>query len=361
MQSARRAGFSPCWLDLFGDADTRAAAPGQALPAGGWPARPEPWLARLPTGLPTGLPIIVGGALENHPAWLDALGRHGRLLGTVADVCRGVTDPLALTQCWSAAGLPAPRVITAGAAPGAGRWLSKPLASAGGLRIRPAEPPIITPQCYLQERLEGDTMAGAFLADASGCELLGVTASLTGDGRFGASGYLYTGSLGPITLSADSRRHWQRLGVAAWRRFRLRGLFGIDAVVADGLPQPVELNPRYTAAMEVLEAAFGATVIDRHVAACVGEPWKPWPSRADGCAGKAVVYARQAVCFSDCLLEGLTEPGALRAADIPAEGSHIEAGHPLLTLLAGGADAGQVEARLVAAAAALQTRLEALA
>ena len=46
----------------------------------------------------------------------------------------------------------------------------------------------------------------------------------------------------------------------AFRRFGgLRGVFGIDAIVRNGVPWPVEVNPRYTASVEVIEIADRAS------------------------------------------------------------------------------------------------------
>ena len=44
----------------------------------------------------------------------------------------------------------------------------------------------------------------------------------------------------------------------------LRGLFGVDFVLRDGIPWPVEVNPRYTASVEVLEFAAGIRALTLH-------------------------------------------------------------------------------------------------
>ena len=47
----------------------------------------------------------------------------------------------------------------------------------------------------------------------------------------------------------------QQLGLDLARGCGLRGLFGVDFVLSEGVPWPVEINPRYTASVEVLEYA----------------------------------------------------------------------------------------------------------
>jgi predicted ATP-grasp superfamily ATP-dependent carboligase len=126
---------------------------------------------------------------------------------------------------------------------------------------------------------------------------------------------------------------------ALTRRFQLRGVNGIDLVVAmdDSGPQPylVEVNPRYTASMELLERAYGLNIFSHHLAAMEGH--LPEFSLADRLPsrhtyfGKAVVYARRTVTMPETA--GWVERGR---RDIPFPGERIEAGHPVCTVLAEG-------------------------
>ena len=48
-----------------------------------------------------------------------------------------------------------------------------------------------------------------------------------------------------------------KLGTVLAQAFRLVGLFGVDGVLDAERFWPVEVNPRYTASVEVLEGATG--------------------------------------------------------------------------------------------------------
>ena len=78
----------------------------------------------------------------------------------------------------------------------------------------------------------------------------------------------YAGSLGPLPL--DPRRHASltRIGEVLAREFDLRGLFGVDFIDDGAEPWPIEVNPRYTASIEVLERALSFSAVGWHVAAC---------------------------------------------------------------------------------------------
>jgi predicted ATP-grasp superfamily ATP-dependent carboligase len=112
---------------------------------------------------------------------------------------------------------------------------------------------------------------------------------------------------------------------------------GVDLIVTDGPDGNlrvflVEVNPRYTASMELVERAYGLNVFSLHLEAMAGR--LPVFSLAEHVRsqglyfGKGIVYARQTVTMPDT--DGWTERGW---RDIPFPGEQIEAGHPICTVL----------------------------
>src|SRR5262249_35731030 len=159
------------------------------------------------------------------------------------------------------AGLPAPTVrLDAIGLPRDGSWLVKPLASAAGCGIAPLRPevgPSARPS-YFQERIDGRDASAVFVAPPGPVGLLGVTSQWIG--RPGAP-FGYRGSLGPCRVSTQLRRRVEALGRVLAADFGLLGLFGIDLVIRDEIPWPVEVNPRYTASVEVIELALGRPLL----------------------------------------------------------------------------------------------------
>src|SRR5262249_32939879 len=121
----------------------------------------------------------------------------------------------------------------------------------------------------------------------------------------------------------------------------LHGLFGVDCVLREDVPWPVEVNPRYTASVEVLEYATGVMAVDRHRQVFDAQPPPPPPAAAlPSCVGKAILFARAPVRFPE---DGpwtpvLRRPGPVEEmpafADLPHPGERIEAGRPVLTCFA---------------------------
>lgn len=350
--SAARAGYAPYWLDLYGDADLRERFPGMALDPGDYPRGLVEAAGRLPP-----MPFMVTGAMENHLAVLDALAAARPLLGNDPAICRAVRDPFALQQCLSAAGLSAPAV---GLAPAKdGNWLCKPLRSAGGQDITVYEGSgAVPPGCYLQEYIQGQHVSAVFVGDGQRAWLAGVTRQLVGKAAFHASPFAYCGSLGPIALGEAEAWQWRTIGDAVAGTFGLRGLFGVDAVQRDESIYPVEINPRYTASVEVIEAGTGLFLIEHHVRACGGGGREPAARRQD-CFGKCHLFApaRLSIDIDLLTLPMPCEIDAVTLADVPPPGTVIDTGRPVLTLLAGGRDQRECLHLLTEGAAAILERV----
>ncbi len=342
--SALRAGWLPWCVDLFGDADLRRLAPIRKVR-----------LADYPRGLVDALadaspaPVIYAGALENRP---DLVGRIDRpLWGNRPDVLRAIRTPTRWMCCLQAAGIPCP--LSADGPPPTGRWLVKPRKSAGGIGILPYTGQHFNPRThFLQERMDGQPMSAVFLANQNGVVLLGVTEQLIGTAWLNASGFHYAGSIGPLPILPATGAQWTAIGSALASAFHLRGLFGVDAMVRDGIPLPVEINPRYTASVEILERSGKVPFLLWH-----REAFEIGPTNAiqvpstTAIWGKAVLYARTTMAFpsqgpwESALKDGI-DLDETPYADIPHAGEIIEHGRPVLTLFARGESARDCLAKL---------------
>src|SRR5262249_4148960 len=143
--------------------------------------------------------------------------------------------------------------------PGGGRWLRKPLRSSAGRGIRfaaPGEP--ADPAYYFQEFIEGEPASAVFV----GPRLIDATVQLIGLPWLHAKPFGYCGNIGPLRLPEQTDGSLVVLGLEAAGEFGLREVWGADFILrADsGLPALVEINPRYTAGVEVLEHATGGAV-----------------------------------------------------------------------------------------------------
>jgi predicted ATP-grasp superfamily ATP-dependent carboligase len=336
--SALRAGMSPECADLFADTDLRARCPVWPVATKGYPHH----FLDLPALREPG-PWMYTGGLENRPELIDQLMRRRQpLWGNPAGVLRRVRSPLGVRDALREARLPCPAVLTGDTPPPAdGRWLLKPLHGAGGSGIRPwnDQAPLPRWPFYWQEYIDGEPCAAIYVGDGGTARLLGVTRQLVGEPWLHAAPFHYCGSVGPLPLDAPLRQAFADLGAALGRAFGLKGLFGVDCVLRDGVPYPLEVNPRYTASVEVIEYATGLPAVALHRQAF--EPAASAPAargRPAGVAAKATLFARAPLRFPDrgtWSSWATSFPGVEimpTFADIPRPGAVIEAGKPILTL-----------------------------
>jgi predicted ATP-grasp superfamily ATP-dependent carboligase len=99
--------------------------------------------------------------------------------------------------------------------------------------------------------------------------LLGLTEQLVGQPAFGATGFNYCGNLVPPPLPSDELaallREVRALITYLAEIFGLRGLNGLDFIWHAGRAWAIEINPRPSASLELLDLAYGLRVFDAHV------------------------------------------------------------------------------------------------
>jgi uncharacterized protein len=358
--SALRAGLTPSCLDLFADADLRAAAESRRVPPADYPHSFLALLRDAPAG-----PVVYTGGLENHPQLIAAIANDRPVWGNHAESLRRSRDPFFVCQLLDDAGLLSPRL--AGGSPRAGGdWLRKPFGGAGGADVSIAKADELPSAAfYHQQFVPGPSYAAVFCALGDCSALLGVTEQLVGEEWLNAQPFQYCGSIGPVDLQSSVRDALKMVGEVLRSGCGLRGLFGIDFILNEGRPWPVDVNPRYTASMEVLEHATGLRTMAYQRAAF--DPSEVVPEllnvqdrpptelcrRAAGaaeynCVGKAVVFAsRRLVVPSSASWPIHTDPFTLPDyADIPYEGETIEEGWPIMTVFARGSSNDECRDRL---------------
>ena len=128
----------------------------------------------------------------------------------------------------------------------------------------------------MQERIDGLPCSAAAVADGVDAVVLGITEQLVGRARV----------RGPrLPLVREPRRRRACRPASGTRcseqaraicsclaaAFALRGLFGVDFIWDGERAWTHEVNPRPTASLEAIEAAYGLGVFDAHLRGCAGE------------------------------------------------------------------------------------------
>lgn len=340
-------------LDVFGDADTRAAA--REWRAIGSAAPPRIDGARLLAELRALAARgdvdgwVAGSGFEADAAMLSQAAAVLPLWGTApADQAR-LADPRAFFAALDGAAIAHPPVAFAPPA-GAG-WLRKRAHGAGGWGIDRQREAV--PGVYWQRERAGVPISATFVANADRAVVLGLNRQATAE--VGAHPFVFAGVCGPLALPAVQAQVERALALLV-PAYRLRGLGSADFIVdADGRAELLELNARPSASASLYPRLGGGSPLHAHLRACRDGELPAAP--AGPVRGLRVVYARRALVLDGAGAARIAAtPGA---ADLPATGTCVAAGAPLCTLHAEGhGDADAVEAALVQAERELLDFLE---
>ena len=402
--SASQVGFEIAAIDLFGDQDLRAVADSvQIIPSADYPSGIRDLVRHAG---PADAWLYTGG-LENYPQLVEQISEQVFLVGNGPAVLNLVRDPKWLEETFQVAHIPFPQTIRAPQTTQANsngenlskglsadkRWLRKPLRSAAGAQIQFADPlhsPCV-PNTYFQEFLDGPTYSAVYLAppiektqptnktqstkktqpdSVAAAQLIGITRlwtahDLATDETHDRGAFRYLGSSGPVSLSDELQRQWQRIGDCLVAKANLRGLFGVDAVVVNSngdhpTVYPIEVNPRYTVSTEILERAMRCSLVSAHVNAFAqikdaqvkdaqinhSVEIGTIPVRYNSYWGKRIRFAETTVSVEGGFEEIFPRPKSTKSwilADIPhydgvnhngLDANHIKVGDPILTTIA---------------------------
>ena len=247
--------------------------------------------------------VVYLSSFENHPNAVSELAAGRALWGNSPAVLRRVRDPNLLAEALRRRGLSALDVSDA-AAPAlhpASRfsrtsvsdarrpshdfdrsWLVKPLASGGGHGVRRWQVGAPNPARLLPAGVCG---GNAWIGRVRrGRRARGATRCVSPAGRRTVLrsigyGYLREHSRG------CGRQQFARdealvdaacaLTRVVTEEFGLVGVNGIDFVARDGVPYALEVNPRWSASLELVERAYGFSVFGAHAEACASNDAAP--------------------------------------------------------------------------------------
>ncbi len=366
--SVRRAGWEPVCADLFADQDLRMTAEVITV-------------QNYPNSLPDDVAHVRAdgwfycGALENSPKLLERILKKanfiGPLLGTSPDGLGMLRNPVWLAKTLAGVGLKSLSVASQSFPPEPnGTWLQKPLASAGGRMIRvwdesAAKIPFPEPH-YFQQIGAGIGASVIFRVDSGNIKWLGSARELEAPTESAPpTAFSYCGSFGPIDellvpVEAKLRKIIQTL---VEQVPSLEGMVGLDFRFHGDEVWLVEVNPRYTASIEVLELSLGRSLLNPQVGAgqidsipfTLAEKSSSTSHFSLGAnhqnlnqariVAKQILYASESFVAPDLRqFVNASDPWTIPLmADVPVPGTFVERGWPICTVLASGENRHKLE------------------
>jgi predicted ATP-grasp superfamily ATP-dependent carboligase len=202
------------------------------------------------------------GGFENFPGIIGEMNTRFELLGNGPETLNGVRSPFRLKEAAASVGVKTPRILAAGESPDPQvQWLKKMVRSGAGGGIEPWDGVFPEDQGFIiQERIAGPPQSVSFIANGKEARVFAFSEQLIGDPAFGGMGYRYIGNLVMPPPDPVLMAKMEKLANTLTRTFGLVGLNGIDFILHDGEPYILEVNPRYSASMELYEDALGQSL-----------------------------------------------------------------------------------------------------
>ena len=363
-ESANHSGYEIAAVDAFGDYDLKTLCESYSL-------HRDFQIPFSASGLFTASrrlsfdAVAYTSNLENHPEIVQRFARRAKVLGNTAQVLRSVRTWSSLSDTLGRSGFRIPDTIYHGNGRQSGprqQWLRKPIKSGGGHGIAFAQPGRSAGRGYmLQEYVPGLSCSASFVANQQEAVVIGLTEQLVGSSEFGADGFRYCGNILPLETvqnrdeAANILEQVQRIANLITREFGLAGVNGFDFVLADGQVWLTEVNPRYSASMELIEKAYNLSIFDLHVQAILQNRLPDFDldhrlhQIGQRSYGKAILYAEKEGRAPDTRDWVQSE-----IRDVPFPGENLAEGKPICTILAAGESNADCLARLIHRAKAIK-------
>ncbi|OYP28285.1 ATP-grasp domain-containing protein [Rhodopirellula sp. MGV] len=334
-QSLQIAGYSPIGIDQFGDLDTQqACSQWHRLQDFRDPPHSTPDSTRIePILCQTDGVWIVGGLASGYD-WLEPIA--DRILGASPTAFRDSTSPEALAEIARVAGVHFPAVVERGTIPVG--WLTKRRNSSGGIGVQigiPGQP--IPVGCFAQQRVTGQVFGASLVANFSHAHLAGVCRLRKK--RFPQRPFVFAGAIGPLPIQPAVADQLERIANAWLSQHPMTGPLNID-FVCDHIGSRItllEINPRYSASMELIERAYRET-LERPIS--MFDPPSQWEKQLwrtrnqRDCLtplSKQIHFSRTGDIVSPDDFAGKGRFSGTGWHDIPASRTVIPAGGPIAT------------------------------
>ncbi len=244
-----------------------------------------------------------------------------------------------------------------------GDWLLKPFQSAGGIGITDLIHAIqlsdsfykVNPRVYLQQRLPGRPIGITFLSSEFGSTFVGASTAWPNNSKPLRASYIYRGSFGPTPLTSPQIDKLQRFANLVGKESGLMGLWQADFLEHDGELTLLEINPRWSSSMDILDVCLDLCLVEKHYA-CIcttlsqagfeglaTKACKRAKQSNDAILGKMIVYAPAPFTVSQTQSDTWwmnrwegdlsSVRNGNQFADIPCVGTDIAEGDPILTIM----------------------------
>jgi predicted ATP-grasp superfamily ATP-dependent carboligase len=156
--------------------------------------------------------------------------------------------------------------------------------------------------------------------------------------QFGSRLFRYCGNILPLPemlmpeAAEGILKQVRRVAEFLTREYGLIGVNGVDFILKGNEVCLIEVNPRYSASMELIEQSYGVPMFHIHAQAVLDEllpDFRLGPGlKSESFSGKAILYAEKRLVVPDT-----TSWLDRSIRDVPSAGEQLIAGSPVCTIM----------------------------
>jgi len=240
------------------------------------------------------------------------------------------------------------------------KYLLKPLKSGGGKKIEliqsrkdyqklsrkllEREDNAWTKDYYFEEYIEGEIFSLQFAADGNKAKIISISEQLTN--KEGNSKFKYGGNI-LIKKNSEEIEVLEEAVQQLTKEYQLKGINGIDFIQKEGQLYFLELNPRFTAAVELLIPIYGCSLFKSYFAEDISkindlDYLNNYLNSDFKEFGKVIYYAQNDIIIIADLAKinsdlankkAIFENVEIEINDIPKKGEKFSRGDPVCTII----------------------------
>lgn len=186
----------------------------------------------------------------------------------------------------------------------------------------------------IQEFLTGTSVSVSVMAVPGESLALTVNEQLIGMSDVGQrEPFGYCGNIVPFSAPKDILDKCERTAEEVITHFGLKGSNGVDLVISEGVPNVIEVNPRFQGTLECTEKALGINLVETHVNACTENilPDRGDLKQSSSNHIRLILFAQERAVVPDLILRK-------ECRDIPHPRRRVEIGEPVCSIMLEGSD-----------------------
>jgi predicted ATP-grasp superfamily ATP-dependent carboligase len=195
--------------------------------------------------------------------------------------------------------------------------------SVGGAGVR-EDDGILLPGEYRQQLIDGISIGAVFYTSWGKTTLCGTTRHIN-------EGYKFAGCVYPSGIAEKFYAPIEKFGKKIGAETGLAGWWGADFIITNESAWILEVNPRFTASLELIGKAHGIDIVEKQIRAFSPDICHIEIGKNSKYFGRLIVYAKESVVFKN---PAKWFEAGMR--DIPHDGELVQKGAPVLSIYADG-------------------------